>query len=280
MTRRLGLFLGATALFSAPFWWLYRATGFGGFTPLLMWCPGLAAVVALKLTGGSRSALGWRASSVRWVGLSWAVAWVGLAAAYGVACALGAATFPGHTFLDKVSSAWGFHGAPLAVPLVLQWVSGALVEPLSASGRALGEELGWRGLFAPEACGRFGFIRGSLLVGGVWALWHFPLMLGETSVVGLVNFTCMVVGTGFGFVWFRLKSDSVWPSVVWHGTHNAFRAAFLAPLTVASSPGSLWLGETGYALAGLGLVMVAVFVTLHVRRISPVTVKADWAKEA
>ena len=36
----------------------------------------------------------------------------------------------------------------------------------------LAEEFGWRGFLHPRAVGRFGLVRGSLLVGLIWGFWH------------------------------------------------------------------------------------------------------------
>ena len=36
----------------------------------------------------------------------------------------------------------------------------------------LGEEFGWRGFAHPRMVARFGLVRGSLVVGAVWGLWH------------------------------------------------------------------------------------------------------------
>lgn len=36
----------------------------------------------------------------------------------------------------------------------------------------LGEEFGWRGFLQPRLAARYGHVRGSLLVGVVWAVWH------------------------------------------------------------------------------------------------------------
>ncbi len=81
-----------------------------------------------------------------------------------------------------------------------------------------------------------------------------------------MNFTCLVVGVGVACAWLRVRSGSVWPSTVWHGTHNAVRELFLTPLTVAASAGSrTWLGETGYALAAMGVCVGMLFAMAHLR---------------
>lgn len=41
----------------------------------------------------------------------------------------------------------------------------------------IGEEAGWRGFLQPTIEKEYGIIKGSLLVGIIWAMWHFPLWL-------------------------------------------------------------------------------------------------------
>jgi membrane protease YdiL (CAAX protease family) len=230
-----------------------------------MWCPGIAAAATLGLTGGKLSELGWRGAPLRYVALGWAVPLLGLSLAYALVCVLGKASFPEPRFLARAAQAMGMSDAPLPIILLAQAGIAATVGPINFGGRALGEELGWRGLLVPEACAAFGFVPGALVSGAVWGLWHFPLLIGHASFTEMVNFVVLVIGISVGFAWLRLKSHSIWPSTLWHGTHNAFRDLFLNPLTLSTAAGRWWLDETGYSLALLGGCVAALFIALHRR---------------
>lgn len=45
----------------------------------------------------------------------------------------------------------------------------------------LGEEFGWRGFLHPRAVGRYGLVRGTLVVGLLWGLWHFAYAFTPTK---------------------------------------------------------------------------------------------------
>jgi membrane protease YdiL (CAAX protease family) len=121
----------------------------------------------------------------------------------------------------------------------------------------------------PEACARFGFVAGGLFVGVIWAAWHLPLLLGEVGLIGLLNFTLMVVGVSMLYAWARLRSRSVWPSTVMHALHNSLRSGLFASLTIPTAlTSSLWLGETGYALGAAGAILIVAFALLGARDIT------------
>jgi uncharacterized protein len=100
---------------------------------------------------------------------------------------------------------------------------------------ALGEEIGWRGYLLPSLT-RFG-VRRALVVSGVaWGCWHAPVILlgynfGQPNALGLgmMIVACALVGVLFGML--RLRSGSIWPSVLAHATLNSLATyqAFLVP---------------------------------------------------
>jgi membrane protease YdiL (CAAX protease family) len=53
----------------------------------------------------------------------------------------------------------------------------------------LGEEFGWRGFAYPKLAQRFGLVRGSLLLGTIWGLWHLAYgVTPEKAGFDLVEF--------------------------------------------------------------------------------------------
>lgn len=98
---------------------------------------------------------------------------------------------------------------------------------------ALLEEWGWRGYLEPRLAA-LGVADGRrhLLVGAVWALWHFPLVLSTdyTDMPYGIFFPFFVVAIGLTAVVYgqlRQASETVWTSVLMHGVGNAFGWAIL-----------------------------------------------------
>jgi uncharacterized protein len=88
------------------------------------------------------------------------------------------------------------------------------------------EEWGWRGYLAPRLL-PLGMWPALLLSGGLWGLWHAPLVLRgfnyeSTGVLGMVEMTvaCLLAGIVLG--WLDIRSGSVWPAVVAHSSNNTF----------------------------------------------------------
>lgn len=125
---------------------------------------------------------------------------------------------------------------------------------------AFGEELGWRGWLVP-ALRPMGTWPALLLSGVIWGLWHSPVILlgynfGRTDVTGVLFMVGGCVAWGILLGWLRLRSASVWPAVIAHGSLNA--AAGLIVLVAATQPDMALAGPLGVA----GWIVVAVIIAV------------------
>jgi membrane protease YdiL (CAAX protease family) len=83
----------------------------------------------------------------------------------------------------------------------------------------LGEELGWRGFLQPQLSRRVGVLGASVIVGGVWALWHLPTAMGHFA--GFPAFAVATVADSvlIGWLW-RRSGGSVAACVAAHAGLN------------------------------------------------------------
>ena len=91
-------------------------------------------------------------------------------------------------------------------------------------GGPLGEEFGWRGYALPAMQERLGWRASSLLLGGIWGLWHLPLFFlpGSSQNQGLLGaFFVLVVATSVFYTWlFDRSAGSVIPVLLLHSASN------------------------------------------------------------
>ena len=108
--------------------------------------------------------------------------------------------------------------------LVIVGVQAVVLGPVLALPIAFGEEYGWRGYLQGELI-RLGKVRGILLVGVIWGLWHAPIIaMGHNypgyPVLGIFLMTLYTIALGFLFSYAVLKSGSVWLAAFLHGLNN------------------------------------------------------------
>ncbi len=159
-------------------------TGGGLLVYALMWCPAAAAFLTCVLRGISAGSLGWHWLPARYEYYAYfipvlyalpvyVITWVAVKGSFALEPFSSAAAklfqLPHHPYL----AAFG-----LEIPLL------ATVGVISSLGRTLGEEIGWRGFLLPRLVHQFGFGFGCLLSGCIWAVWHYPLLLGADYNAG------------------------------------------------------------------------------------------------
>ncbi|MEO3889032.1 CPBP family intramembrane glutamic endopeptidase [Nonomuraea sp. B5E05] len=152
-------------------------------------------------------------------------------------------------------------GTVAALQIVVAIVAGPLLNAIPA----LGEEWGWRGWLLPRLTSTNGMLAGLLLSGAIWGVWHAPLTLLGYNYPSLSSWAalffigfCVLAGVLIG--WLRLRTGSVWPAVVAHGSLNAVMPPILLLGDAAAPPNELLVGLTGLvgwvvlALAGAALL--------------------------
>ncbi|GAA1693335.1 CPBP family intramembrane metalloprotease [Nonomuraea maheshkhaliensis] len=158
---------------------------------------------------------------------------------------------------------------------IVQILIACVAGPVLNAIPALGEEWGWRGWLAPRLTATNGVFAGLLMSGAIWGLWHAPLTLlgynyprlGSWAALVFIGF-CTLAGVLLG--WLRLRTGSVWPAVVAHGSLNAVAGVALLLGVAAAPPNEVLAGITGVmvgvVLALLGAVLLRFFPVRPPRR--------------
>jgi membrane protease YdiL (CAAX protease family) len=159
------------------------------------------------------------ASLLRRIGL-WRVSWrwwlVALSPAAFLGLALLASGMTGSE-LPRVADFGLFSGVPTA---------GLLGVSLLVIVGALGEEIGWRGFALPALQRRFSPLVASLILAGIWALWHLPqfFVIATYQSFGVAQSVGFVFALSCGAIvltWLYNRSGgSILLVAVWHGLFN------------------------------------------------------------
>jgi CAAX protease family protein len=133
--------------------------------------------------------------------------------------------FPNTEFVAKTAEGFGLSGVPdwvvIAMFVILTGTTGML-----SGVAATGEEIGWRGFLVPELAKVLPFTGVALASGLIWASWHYPITAVVYRDAGLppwfwlLTFTFVAVAISFAQAWLQLKTDSVWPPIFLHASHN------------------------------------------------------------
>lgn len=113
---------------------------------------------------------------------------------------------------------------------------------------ALGEELGWRGLLQKEL-EPLGFWFSSFIIGAVWGVWHFPLIINgynypENPLSGVIMMTFLTILLSPLLSFIKIKSKTLLASAVMHGVFNAIAGL---PVLFIIGGSNLTVGVTGIA---------------------------------
>ncbi len=111
-------------------------------------------------------------------------------------------------------------GVPVPAPQFSPWMALTLLVVFFAAG--LGEELGWSGYAIDPLQDRLGALQASLVIGVIWAVWHFiPLLEARRSLEYIGWWSLGTVSARVIIVWlYNNTGRSVFVAAVFHAMIN------------------------------------------------------------
>jgi hypothetical protein len=165
-------------------------------------------------------------------------------------------------------------GATDPWPFIIIQTAYAIARSLLDLPWSFGEEFGWRA-YLQQKLMPLGPRKAVLLVGAIWAVWHWPaiFLLGfnygfgywGAPVVGPLLFVWCLLPQSTFLGWLTLRSGSVWPAAIAHGVNNAVNVLMfwfvrgpmdplLDPLIGPSMVGII--GSLGYVMLALPIFFI------------------------
>ena len=276
----LGLTFFITALFDIPYV-ILKPSGNASrlFTTAAMWSPGLAAIITKLLFREKLSELGWKWKPTKLLLWAFIVPILISVIAYLVIWIFGWGEFYNSEFVKGTAASYGITSlSPFWVIFIFVIFTGTF-GLIGKYSRALGEEIGWRGFLTPELYKKFGFIKTSFFVGVIWAVWHYTvLILGDYNngitplLFQLTCFTISVIAASFIYTYFTIKSGSLFPAMILHGTHNLYIQSILTPLTKSNSYTPWFIDEFGVVLP-IVTIIFAIYFIIKGKNLTPIDMK-------
>ena len=130
-------------------------------------------------------------------------------------------------------------------------------------GGPLGEEPGWRGFALPRLQAGTGPLLGSVFLGVMWALWHFPLFWSGVwtppTIANMVMFILMITALTIIMTWvFNHAKGSILITMLMHASFNTFANKVAAPLFPAPLFDDYGLLPVLIGFAGTAIVLIIV----------------------
>ncbi|MBN1659311.1 MAG: CPBP family intramembrane metalloprotease [Anaerolineae bacterium] len=134
----------------------------------------------------------------------------------------------------------GLDQIPPALLFALVAFQTVILGPILGLTMGLGEEYGWRGYLQGELV-KIGRVRGILLLGVIWGLWHTPIIVMGYNypgypILGPIVMTLYTIVLAFYLGYAVLKSGSVWLAAFLHALNNQVVAFLMLAVYAPADP--------------------------------------------
>lgn len=249
--KSLFFFLGILiSLSSICYYAILKLNPTSMYVGALMMCPALSAFGTLKIMRRPISSLPWNLKKTKYLSLSYLVPVSYITIAYVLIWLFGFGNILNHNTILEWSQELGMQEFSSSIIILSMVVLLSIVGVVKNIGSTLGEEIGWRGFFIYELRKIFSFGGVSIISGLIWSIWHWPIILliykGSGNVILHISFfTLMILGISVILAYYTFKSNSLWPSVLFHSVHNIFIQKIFTPLTITNERSTFWIDEYG-----------------------------------
>ncbi len=268
--RELLTFLAVlTLLTTAAYLWIFNG-GDKQVIPvvLMMYCPGIAAIVTSVICKGNIKGYGWKPGKIRFLIYAYALPLVIAIIAYGACWITGLTEF---TTKEVVMYKWArMAGFSLPAPFIAGVLSKMSIGFIFTCLIVFGEEAGWSGFLTPKLLERYSFTTTSLATGVLWSVWHFPAFFygvygqGTPLWIALPSFTMVLTGYSFIRSILVLKSKSLWTGVVLHSSGNIILMGMFYEMTVHEGNAAYYVSETGIITGMVCLISAVIFTKFQI----------------
>lgn len=235
---------------------------------IVQFAPLLAAFITKIVFQKNLRGLGWRLGKLKYLSAAYMLAFLIAFISFTFVWVFGFVDLQINPFVAEakagINESFGLEFSSDLMTLIALVLLNGTIGLLLAFG-AIGEEIGWRGFLVPELYKHYNFTKTALISGIIWAIYHFPLMIGlmadrlEVSAWPMLVFM-LVAGVGLSTIlaWFRIKSGNVWTAILFHAALNIHNQGFFQNITVKNSEISNYISDEH----GLMLAIVAALTGL------------------
>ena len=228
---------------------------------VMMWTPGISAMLTSAIHKDNIGDYGWRPGKARFLVYGYLLPLIVSIVGYGIVWLSGLADF---STVEVTKYKWArMLGFDLPAPFVIGILSKMSLGFIVTIAFVLGEEIGWSGYLTPKLLRLTSVPATSLLVGGYWAVWHYPAIIGGFYGTGaplwvaLPGFTLVLVAESLVRTVLVLRSRSLWVGVVLHASGNIILMGMFWEMTVHKGYANYLLSESG-VFVGVVYVIIAV----------------------
>lgn len=238
---------------------------------LMMWTPGISAILTSLFSKDKIRNYGWKLGKARFLIYAYLFPLVVSIVAYGLVWASGFAEF---TTQEVIYYKWAkVLGFQLPAPFVIGLSSKMVLGFLFAIPFVLGEEIGWSGFITPKLLKLSSVPVTSIIVGFYWAIWHYPAIIGgfygqgTPLWVSLPGFTLVLIAESLVRTVLVLKSKNLWVGTILHASGNTILMGIFWEMTVHKGYAGYLVSETGIFVGLVYIIVAVLFWKNQIRKV-------------